>query len=365
MPPGTTSRPSASTSQSPGRGSTSAPGAATSAIRRPSTTTVAPAPTRGTTPFRMTSRPSTGASSQAGGAPSLTLLNSGRRKCSCEPAVSPGAATMGTSRAGSVRRGWVRGAGAGLLGGRGRRPRLRVHRRPPAHAGLVPCGMRSRPNGRARIHKPAKVTPPIPEGAIPRRRLFAELDSAQAPGARDVGLRPAGLGQDDARRDLARRPPGEAGLAAGGRRRRRARHVLPLPRRRRARGHRRARVAPGAHAGVPAEPGRVRPRLLPAPERAAAPGDGDRPRRLPRGPARRRVLRARCAPGSRSSRRASRSSSSPAAIRRRRWPARGRTGSSRCCRPARSSSLRPRRWPSRAPADWRHGGRRSRRCGVR
>ena len=36
--------------------------------------------------------------------------------------------------------------------------------------------MRSRPNGRARTHKPAKVTPPIPEGAIPRRRLFAELD---------------------------------------------------------------------------------------------------------------------------------------------------------------------------------------------
>jgi ATP/maltotriose-dependent transcriptional regulator MalT len=36
--------------------------------------------------------------------------------------------------------------------------------------------MRSRPKGRARPHQPAKVTPPIPEAAIPRRRLFGALD---------------------------------------------------------------------------------------------------------------------------------------------------------------------------------------------
>ncbi len=36
--------------------------------------------------------------------------------------------------------------------------------------------MRTRPSGRARIHQPAKVTPPIPEAAIPRRRLFGALD---------------------------------------------------------------------------------------------------------------------------------------------------------------------------------------------
>jgi ATP/maltotriose-dependent transcriptional regulator MalT len=36
--------------------------------------------------------------------------------------------------------------------------------------------MRSRPSGRTRAHQPAKVTPPVPEGAIPRRRLFSALD---------------------------------------------------------------------------------------------------------------------------------------------------------------------------------------------
>jgi hypothetical protein len=36
--------------------------------------------------------------------------------------------------------------------------------------------MQSRAKGRARPHQPAKVTPPVPEAAIPRRRLFGALD---------------------------------------------------------------------------------------------------------------------------------------------------------------------------------------------
>ena len=134
----------------------------------------------------------------------------------------------------------------------------------PVQSGLVPCGMRSRPNGRARTHKPAQGDPADPGGRDPEAAPLRRARLAPAPGARDVGLRPAGLGQDHARRDLARRPPGEAGLAAGGRRRRRARHVLPLPRPRGPdRDPRRAHSAPRAHARVPRGSRRVRARVLP------------------------------------------------------------------------------------------------------
>ena len=262
----------------------------------------------------------------------------------------------------------VRQAGVGArrgcrsVGGRGRRPRLRVHRRPPAHPGLVPCGMRSRPNGRARIHKPAKVTPPMPEGAIPRRRLFAELDASGAGRARCGS--PASRGR--ARRRSSRPGSPLAGRSGSG-----CGWTPPTPS-----SPRSSTTSPspytrppasacrsGAHAGVPAEPGRVCPRffrrlserlrpgtVIVLDDCHAVPPDGAFFGALRAGleelaPGISIVLVARGDP--------------PAAL------ARARAHRELAVLPARAlSSLRPRRWPSLAPGDRRRGDRTSRRCGA-